>query len=124
LIFSILASKGILSGNQKYTEPDLAIGLPQFMVTIENFIFAIFFHYSFRSREYHHEENASARRLSTLRAAADALNPTDSIMGIGHTFRLLLGGGLSQTQPKHSYNAVPKILDGSVDQLAGARQYN
>lgn len=99
LIFSIISGAGALNGNNKVTYNDLNIGLPAFLVVIENFIFAVFFHYSFRSLEYRPSENGG-HALGTLRGALNAMNISDLLGAIAQMFGYLLGG--RQSYPSSS----------------------
>jgi hypothetical protein len=74
------------------TGKDLSIGIPALLVTFEQIVFAISFHYSFRSREYHESEERSAKRMSTFRAAAHAYNPYDLLYGMVYAVVLAKGG--------------------------------
>jgi hypothetical protein len=74
------------------TGKDLSIGIPALLVAFEQVLFSIGFHYSFRSREYHESGKSSARRISTLRAAANAFNPYDLLYGMAHAVTLAVSG--------------------------------
>lgn len=54
------------------------------LVAFEQVLFAIGFHYAFRSREYHETEKSTSdtHRMGTFRAAAHAFNPTDLFVGM------------------------------------------
>jgi hypothetical protein len=74
------------------TGKDLSIGIPALLVAFEQVLFAISFHYSFRSREYHESEKPSVKRIGTFRAAAHAFNPYDLLYGMAHAVTLAMGG--------------------------------
>jgi hypothetical protein len=74
------------------TGKDLSIGIPAVLVAFEQVFFAIGFHFSFRSREYHESEKPSAKRMGILRAAAHAYNPYDLLHGMVHAVVLATSG--------------------------------
>jgi hypothetical protein len=74
------------------TGKDLTIGIPAMLVAFEQVLFAISFHYTFRSREYHESEKPSARRMGIFRAALHAYNPYDLLYGMAHAVTLAFGG--------------------------------
>ena len=100
IVFSVLTGQNLLHGSHKTTGKDLTIGIPALIVAVEQVFFAIFFHYSFRSREYHEDvlqkQGLQVRRKGTLAAALEAMNPMDVIMGIVTSIQLLLSGGFKQ----------------------------
>lgn len=77
-----------------FTPYDLKLGVPAAVVAVEQIFFAIFFHYSFRSREYHEtmKEDLVSPRMGTFRAAANAFNPSDYFAGVFSAFKVLFGG--------------------------------
>lgn len=89
IVFSILLSK--IKTSRKMTGYDLKYGIPAALVAVEQIFFATFFHYSFRSREYHETMKADlvSPRMGTLRAAANAFNPIDLLVGMFTAVRLL-----------------------------------
>ena len=87
-----MTGQNVLKGNHKITGKDLSIGIPALLVAFEQVLFAIFFHYSFRSREYHESEKPFAARMGTFRAAAHAFNPYDLLHGMFSAITLLLSG--------------------------------
>lgn len=89
IIFSVLLSN--VKTSHKMTGYDLKYGIPAALVALEQILFATFFHYSFRSREYHEtmKEGLVASRMGTFRAAANAFNPTDLVVGMFTAVRLL-----------------------------------
>ena len=117
IIFSVLTSKNIVNPGQVVTMKDWAIGLPNLLICVEQVIFAALFHVAFKSREYHEIEKlkfvnspdsntqghngynpqvppgraATISRKHTLKAALDALNMMDLILGIIEGFRLIIG---------------------------------
>lgn len=90
IVFSILLSN--IKTSRKMTGYDLKYGIPAALVAVEQIFFATFFHYSFRSREYHEtmKEDLVSPRMGTFRAAANAFNPTDLLMGMFTAVRLLV----------------------------------
>lgn len=88
---SIIFSSISVDTSAKFTMKDWRLGVPAAVVAVEQIFFATFFHYSFRSREYHEDVKggSSTTRLRTLRAAANALNPTDLLFNMFNTIRLL-----------------------------------
>lgn len=91
IIFSILLSH--IKTSRKLTGYDLKYGIPAALVAFEQILFAIFFHYSFRSREYHEsmKEDLVTPRMGTFRAAANAFNPSDLLIGMVTAVKLLFG---------------------------------
>lgn len=79
-IFNALRSQA----TPRMTANDLHYGIPATVVAGEQIFFAIFFQYSFRSWEYHEsmKENLTSPRMGIFRAAANAFNPVDLIMGV------------------------------------------
>lgn len=90
IVFAVINVKT----SAKFTPYDLKLGMPAAVVAIEQILFAIFFHYSFRSREYHEtmKEDLVSPRMGTFRAAANAFNPSDYFAGVFTAFKLLFGG--------------------------------
>ncbi|KAH7136015.1 organic solute transporter Ostalpha-domain-containing protein [Dendryphion nanum] len=101
----------------KYTYDDLYYGISMMLTAIEALLFSLFFHWSFRSRIYHEDERAGAKRMPVFRAALDALNISDIFFGIITAFKLLL----VKSSPKgHGFKfgaqfGAPKEYDGIVD---------
>ena len=101
LVFSIITGHDLVHGNTKITGKDLKIGIPALLVAVEQIAFAIFFHYSFRSREYHEDqlalkgESEQIQRKSTLAAAGHAFNPVDYFQSMAFALKTLLTGGLA-----------------------------
>ena len=93
-IQSIVFSSIDIKTSPKFTIDDLTLGLPAAVISVEQIFFAIFFHYSFRSREYHETMKAGmvAPRMGTFRAAANAFNPADLIMAMFTAVRLVAAG--------------------------------
>lgn len=91
IIFSVLLSH--IKTSQKMTGYDLKYGIPAALVSFEQILFATFFHYSFRSREYHEtmKEDLVSPRMGTFRAAANAFNPTDLLLGMTTAIGSLFG---------------------------------
>lgn len=83
-IQSIILGAVEIPKSQKFTGYDVVYGLPAAIVSFEQVLFAIFFHYSFRSREYHEnvKQVLSTPRMGIFRAAANAFNPMDMIRGV------------------------------------------
>lgn len=73
-----------IDASDKVTGYDIKYGIPAALVAVEQIPFAIFFHYAFRSREYHESMKAdlAGPRMGTFRAAANAFNPMDLIRGV------------------------------------------
>ena len=88
LVFNIITQHALIHGNTKVTGKDIKYGIPNLLVVIEQVGFAIFFHYTFRSREYHESELALKakseyiQRKSTIAAAGHAFNPYDLFEGM------------------------------------------
>ena len=74
------------------TGKDLSYGIPALLVAFEQVLFAIFFHYSFRSREYHESQMPQTKRIGTFMAAAHAFNPYDLLYGMVHAVTLFASG--------------------------------
>jgi len=89
LAFSFLTSSGELGNTAHATYNDFSIGLPAFRVAIEQTLFALFFHYTFRSRPYA-PENQSREALQFGSAIRDALNPFDLVRGVVQMFELCI----------------------------------
>jgi len=70
---------------------DLKYGIPAAFVAFEQILFAVFFHYSFRSKEYHEtmKQDLVSPRMGTFRAAANAFNPMDLLTGMFTVYKLL-----------------------------------
>ena len=96
VVFSLLTGQDAIHGTHKITGKDIAYGIPNLLVAFEQVLFAIFFHYAYRSREYHESEKTIEgghhKRMGVLRAAAHASNLTDIIMGMVNVFGLLSAG--------------------------------
>lgn len=90
IIFSILLDH--IKTSRKVTGLDLKYGIPAALVAFEQILFATFFHYSFRSREYHEtmKHDLNAPRMGTFRAAANAFNPSDLLMGMVTSIKLTI----------------------------------
>lgn len=94
IIFDLLIATGAVKGSHKVTGYDWKYGIPAAVVAFEQIFFSIFFHYSFRSREYHEtmKEDLVTPRMGTLRAALHAYTPLDLIKGMFNGVTLLFGG--------------------------------
>lgn len=106
IIFAILL--GQIETSQKMTGYDLKYGIPAALVAFEQILFAVFFHYVFRSREYHEtaKKNLIAPRMGTFRAAANVFNPTDLLVGMFTAVKLLFGAFRSSAgNPQSGFEA-------------------
>ena len=83
-VFSILTGQNIIHGSRKVTGKDYTYGIPAILVSVEQIFFAIFFHYSFRSREYHEDmlKEQGVRKMGIFAAAGHAFNPMDLLEGM------------------------------------------
>ena len=83
-VFSILTGQNIIHGSKKVTGKDYTYGIPAILVSVEQIFFAIFFHYSFRSREYHEDmlKEQGMRKMGIFAAAGHAFNPMDLLEGM------------------------------------------
>lgn len=83
-VFSILTGENIIHGSRKVTGKDYVYGIPAILVSVEQIFFAIFFHYSFRSREYHEDmlKEQGVRKMGIFAAAGHAFNPMDLLEGM------------------------------------------
>ena len=92
------------------TGKDLTYGVPALIVALEQVLFAIFFHYSFRSREYHEDvlqkQGLTVNRKGTFAAALQAINPMDVIGGIFTSVQLVLSGGYKNGASANEEKAV------------------
>lgn len=105
IIFDILISTETVVGSHQVTGYDIKYGIPATLVAFEQILFAVFFHYSFRSREYHEtmKEDLVSPRLGTFRAAAHAFNPTDLLKGMFGSIKLL-AAGVRPFEPRDNSN--------------------
>ena len=93
IAFDLLTSENIITGNSSLTGKDYSIGIPALLVSVEQVGFAIFFHYSFRSREYDvAQKGPYAKRFGMLKAATMAFNMFDLCKGMYKAFVLLFSG--------------------------------
>lgn len=124
IIFSVLSGKNVLKGSSTLDVLDLNIGLPNILLCFEQVCFAIFFHYSFRSREYHEESRVGGpRRLSVFAAIASSLNPLDLLSGFAHMLDFLTGGNKRSMTGSYEFVGNNSAGNQNTSQYSQPSQY-
>lgn len=81
VIFGILNGK-TFKPSAKFTYNDLYYGLPMMITAFQALCFSLAFHWAFRSRMYHEDEQGGEQRLSVSQAVRDAANLMDIMKAI------------------------------------------
>ena len=116
IIFDILTGAHVLKGTKTMTFRDLSIGLPSLLITFEQMLVSIWFHFTFGTGEYEAaKKDFSVEGLGIWRASANALNSTDLLQGFVYAMRLLIKGvgprGNGSWRRSGGYNKLNEHVD-------------
>ena len=93
IIFEVLTGQRVFKNTPTHTERDLSIGLPQLLTCFEQAVVVVLFQWTYSAAPYREiRDTSNVQPMNIFLAAADALNPTDLILGAVYAFRLLLAG--------------------------------
>lgn len=90
IVFSFLAGRRAYTTGGHVTKEDYLYGIPSFLIAVEQVLFALAFHFVFRSRYYAPSSPAQEGRepMPFVAALCDVLSPMDLIYAIGKAFTL------------------------------------
>ncbi|KAI9740240.1 MAG: hypothetical protein M1834_004818 [Cirrosporium novae-zelandiae] len=119
-IFTFLASSDDNSLSSKFTYQDLTIGLPCLLTSIEMALFALAFIYVFNTADYK-SKTRSSPPLPYFQAFADAMNPSDLLIGIYDAFLFLSQRSGTEDMPASKYpppnrgSPLERLIPGATD---------
>lgn len=87
-VFSTLLEYHLMKPSSKLSYNDILYGIPATASCVEMALFSFGFWYAFSASEYSSKAKPHERPLPLWKAALDALNPMDLILGLGRIFPL------------------------------------